>query len=98
MFENMNKKIRAINPWIRFLCVVLLAGVVGLSTYLITANLVPPLTAQSTLTLDENYLPTVDRFNGLAGAYSSQSVNAGKDERVMRLLLAIGGTRLAVIR
>ncbi len=90
MFENMNKKIRAINPWIRFLCVVLLAAAVGVSTYLITANLVPPLTAQSTLTLDGKYLPVTDKHNGLTGAFSSQSVSASKDERVLRLLLKVG--------
>lgn len=90
MFERMNKKIRAINPWIRFLCVVVLAAVVGVATYWITANLVPPLTAQSTLTLDANYRPVTDKHNGLAGAYSSQSVSASKDERVLRLLLKIG--------
>jgi len=90
MFENMNKKIRAINPWIRFLCVVLLVAVVGVATYLITANLVPPLTAQSTLSMDDSYLPVMDKHNGLAGAYASQSVTASKDERVLRLLLKVG--------
>ena len=88
MMEGYNKKIRSINPWIRFLCVVLAAVLVGVSTNMIVANLVAPLTAQSTLTLDAAYLPKKEA-NGLSGTYSSQSVTASKDERMMRLLLAV---------
>lgn len=89
MKEAYKKKIQSINPWIRLLCVVLAAVIIGVSTNLIVANLVPPLSAQGTLTLDGDYVPEKMDRNGLSGYFASQSIAASKDDRVMRLLLEV---------
>ena len=89
MKEVYQKKVQSINPWIRLLCVLLAAVIIGVSTNLIVANLVPPLSAQGALTLDGGFVPEKMDRNGLSGYFASQSIAASKDDRVMRLLLEV---------
>lgn len=89
MPEAIIRAMRKINPWLRLLIFVAIVALVGVSTYLITANLVPPLTAETTLTLDPAYVPNADTIKDLAAEFSSQRNFASKDDRVTKVLVSI---------
>ena len=89
MPEAIIRAMRKINPWLRLLIFVAIVTLVGVSTYLITANLVPPLTAQTTLTLDPAYVPNADTIKDLAAEFSSQRIAASKAPQMTKTLISV---------
>ncbi len=81
MENNFAKKIdryrlsvRKINPWLRFLLIVVIMAVAGAAAWAVSAYLAKPLTAQSTLTLSAECIPASaeDAPADLAAHYSEQ--------------------------
>ena len=81
MENNFAKKIdryrlsvRKINPWLRFLLIVVIMAVAGAAAWAVSAYLTKPLTAQSTLTLSAECIPAsaADAPADLAAHYSEQ--------------------------